>query len=414
MKRTIGIIMFAAGLLCSCGQSQQEGQEPQGAELEQWHVIGDSLSGLKRVQKWEAYVAENPKDEMGWRNLYEAKRCFAFYDHPQFDNKSRKEFIKRVKKAIPDTYTYYLLAKDVVDKMSESDKCAEEAMKRMPEHPVEEDYKEWCYYLSLKNDKRLKDMLTRYYQSGLVSPDVLYYHYNELQGMEEGGIYFCFAEDDVVPKQMIQMVFGLHKDKVLVTQSQGWNHIWKKCGIPEPDENWAETTPRDKENPEVYYSTQTLKLLAWIGEHSERPVYFPAYHSSLMMKARCKSKLPQDILRNLYNEGLLVRYSSKPYDNMAVACRNVEERYLLDYLYLPFVYTKDGAHTVFDAQDLAYQTIVLLQDLLPHYKKYNPERCHWLSGLLLKSLDRWKKQIGDDSYKALEPDIRRYYEATKI
>jgi hypothetical protein len=34
-------------------------------------------------------------------------------------------------------------------------------------------------------------------------------------------------------------------------------------------------------------------------------------------------------------------------------------------------------------------------------------------GLLLKSLDRWKKQSGDDSYKALEPDIRRYYEATK-
>jgi len=26
---------------------------------------------------------------------------------------------------------------------------------------------------------------------------------------------------------------------------------------------------------------------------------------------------------------------------------------------------------------------------------------------------RWKKQSGDDSYKALEPDIRRYYEATK-
>ena len=60
-------------------------------------------------------------------------------------------------------------------------------------------------------------------------------------------------------------------------------------------------------------------------------------------------------------------------------------------------------------------TVVLLQGLLPHYKTYNPERCHWLSGLLLKTIEQRNKQGSHDKefLRDLELDIRSYYEATK-
>jgi hypothetical protein len=225
-----------------------------------------------------------------------------------------------------------------------------------------------------------------------------------MQGMEEGGIYLGEAEEDLIPKKMIQLVLGMHKDKVLVNRNGDWYKIWKACKVPGPAENWAETTPMD--DAAVYWHTQTLKMLAWIGDHSEHPVYYsPSY-----LYERLREKLSKELLKNLYNEGLLIRYSPKPYDNIAVTCRNIEERYSLDYLYLPFTPSKDDEKYHSDATGCTYQTIVLLQSILPHYQQYDPQRCHWLSGVLLKAIEnRHNKDYSENGLK----EIRQYYESTK-
>ena len=233
-----------------------------------------------------------------------------------------------------------------------------------------------------------------------------------MQGMEEGGIYLGDNEDELIPKKMIQVVFGLHKDKVLVNRNGDWGTIWDKCKVPLPDDKWVSALPKyDKSDPARDWYIKNLMVLDWIGKHSKHPVYYAAYSPSLHRK-----NMPREILKNLYNEGLLVRYSSKPYDNMAVACRNVEERYLLDYLYRPIAPTpKENRHYYSDGSMCVRNTVVLLQGLLPHYKTYNPERCHWLSGLLLKTIEQRNKQGSHDKefLRDLELDIRSYYEATK-
>ena len=398
------MIVVMAGLMCSC--QQQQSSETQRAEFDAYWNTGDSLSDMKRLHKWEAYVEEHPQDEMGWRNLYHAKSMSTFYNREQDYQQMMQELMKRVKEAIPDTYTYYLLAKECSFEYKKGKEYAEEALKRLPDTMYEEDYKTWCRYFLRedKEEKRLKDMLTRYYKSGTLSPEVLYYHYNELQGMEEGGIYLDQGENDLIPKKMIQLVLGMHKDKVLVNRNGDWYKIWRACKVPEPTENWAETTPMD--DVSVYWHTQNLKILAWIGEHSEHPVYYSASN----LREWLREKLSKDLLKNLYNEGLLIRYSPKPYDNIAVTCRNIEERYSLDYLYLPFTPSQDNEKYYSDATSCTSQTIVLLQGILPHYQKYNPERCHWLSGVLLKAIEN--RHNNDYSENSLE-EIRQYYESTK-
>ena len=402
--KAIGMIVVMAGLMCSC--QQQQSSETQRAEFDAYWNTGDSLSDMKRLHKWEAYVEEHPQDEMGWRNLYHAKSMSTFYNREQDYQQMMQELMKRVKEAIPDTYTYYLLAKECSFEYKKGKEYAEEALKRLPDTMYEEDYKTWCRYFLRedKDEKRLKDMLTRYYKSGTLSPDVLYFHYNELQGMEKGGIYLGQGENDLIPKKMIQLVLGMHKDKVLVNRNGDWYKIWRACKVPEPTENWAETTPMD--DVSVYWHTQNLKILAWIGEHSEHPVYYSASN----LREWLREKLSKDLLKNLYNEGLLIRCSPKPYDNIAVTCRNIEERYSLDYLYLPFTPSQDNEKYYSDATSCTSQTIVLLQGILPHYQKYNPERCHWLSGVLLKAIEN--RHNNDSSENGLE-EIRQYYEATK-
>lgn len=413
--KAIGMIVMVAGLMCSC--QQQQNPETQ-AEYDEYQTGGDSLYALKRLQKWEAYVEEHPKDEMGWRNLYNAKELFFWWDrkNKNYDQmkKDREELMQRVKDAIPDTYTYYLLAKETTHEYNKIKKYAEEALKRLPENLNEDDYKTWCTYLLNEDDgKRLKDMLTRYYKSGLLSPEILYYHYNEMQGMEEGGIYLGEWEGDLIPKKMIQMVMGMHKDKVLVNRNGDWYKVWRACKIPGPAENWAETTPMDTVNPGNYWNIQTLKMLAWIGEHSEHPVYF----STSNLSNHRRETLPKELLKNLYNEGLLLRYSPKPYDNIAVTCRNIEERYSLDYLYLPFTPSKDSKereHQYSEADDCSRETVVLLQSILPHYQQYDPQRCHWLSGLLLKAIECRKDFHNRFFFIEMDvEEIREYYEATK-
>ncbi len=405
-KIFMGVVIAVAGLMCSCQQQNQQSSETQGAELEHWNVVKDSISDMKRLQQWEAYVKEHPQDEIGWRNLYEAYVTYSYYTKKYDVLEQDGEFMKRVKEAIPDTYTYYLLAMETCRDYSKEKKYAEEAIKRLPETMYEADYKTWCRYFLRedKDEKRLKDMLTRYYKSGLLSPDMLYFHYNELQGMEEGGIYFGEAEEDLIPKKMIQLVLGMHQDKVLVNRNGDWYKIWKACKVPGPAESWAETTPMD--DATVYWHTQTLKMLAWIGDHSEHPVYYPPSY----LHEKLRKKLPNELLKNLYNEGLLLRYSAKPYDNIAVTCRNIEERYSLDYLYLPFTPSKDREKYYSDATSCTYQTIVLLQGILPHYQQYDPQRCHWLSGVLLKTIER---RLNNEFSESSVKEIRQYYEATK-
>lgn len=411
-KIIIETLIAVAGLLSSCGQAQSESQKAtEEVQYERWNILHDSITAVKRVQKWEDYVKKHPKNEMAWRNLYQAKQSLSYYtkNYISMNEKEGKAFMERVQKAIPDTYTYYLLAKETCCVSSEIQKYGNEALKRLPEKMLQEDYDIWCNFLCDKGGERLKDMLTRYYESGLMSPEVLYYHYNEMQGMEEGGIYLASWEGDLIPKKMIQMVFGLHRDKILVNRNGDWGIIWKQCGVPAPAENWAETAPMD--DGFSYFETQTFKMMAWIAEHSPHPVYYSANQLSEYRKKR----IPRELLQNLYNEGLLMRYSSKPYDNLSVTCHNVEERYLLDYLYLPFTPVPKSNGTYYsDVSGYAYNTIVLLQGILPYYQKHDSLRCHWLSGLLLKVIERWKGTSENTEYwDERESEIRPYYEATK-
>jgi hypothetical protein len=94
---------------------------------------------------------------------------------------------------------------------------------------------------------------------------------------------------------------------------------------------------------------------------------------------------------NLYNEGLLLKYSKKGYDNMAVKRRNVEERYLMEYLLVSFRPEWTAG------QRLSANYAVVLADLLPYYAKHNQQRYEWLmnrlvSGVTNTSLPEERKQ----------------------
>jgi hypothetical protein len=88
---------------------------------------------------------------------------------------------------------------------------------------------------------------------------------------------------------------------------------------------------------------------------------------------------------------LLLKYSAKPYDNLAVKRRNVEERYMLEYLLVSFRPEWTAG------QRLTANYAVLLADLLPYYAQHDRQRYEWLMkrlvcGVTNTSLSEEKKQ----------------------
>ena len=92
-------------------------------------------------------------------------------------------------------------------------------------------------------------------------------------------------------------------------------------------------------------------IIRYIFEHSKRPVYLSARNLKLMFR----KGIPDDLKACLYNEGLTMRYSAKPYNNVAVKRRNVEQRYMMDYLVLQFHPEVKSFHTAKSPSSQAIQ-----------------------------------------------------------
>ena len=219
-----------------------------------------------------------------------------------------------------------------------------------------------------KDMATLDRLLKSYYNTGLYPIDVLMYNYNELQGMEDWSVIVMSSAESLIGKLILQRVLNEHRDKVLVCIETGGLDatICGKLGIAEP-----QTSGR----PEEVFE----KTIKWVAEHSDRKVYFPFTDSPLF------KQFPDAMKACIYNEGLTMRYSTTPYDNIAVKIRNLEERYLTDYLKLslqPYNEKRDcRLYRRFTPGMLALNYSAIYIDMLHYYQKHRPDRVEWLQNL---------------------------------
>lgn len=341
----------------------------------------DSSWYVEQKDAWRNIAQREPRNEAAWLNYYNAARYTGWFGEPS-DSLVRRA-MKEMREAIPNTYIYnmcaYMSVKLGFSDETDGDPYAEAALTMLPDEMQLNDYNEWVCYLAMKGqEQRMTQMAKRYFDSGLYSETVLRYSYNELAGMDEGGIYLSSGDAAIIPKWLIQEGMGLHKDKTVVCvpflavrEYREW--LSRKLDIVFPT--------LESGNYTSYDAFEQSLLQAIIDRYGSK-VYFS-----------CTT--PQETMmpwqKYLYNEGLLLKYSKKPYDNMAVKRRNVEERYQLEYLLVSFRPEWTAG------QRLSANYAVLLADLLPYYAGHNLQRYHWLMKLLVSgvtntSLDEQHKQ----------------------
>ena len=336
---------------------------------------------VEQKNAWRDITQKEPQNEAAWLNYYNAARYMGWFGQPS-DSLARQA-MKEMREAIPNTYTYnmcaYMSVKLGLSDETDGDPYAEAAMTMQPDEMQLNDYNEWVCYLAMKGqEQRMAQMTKRFFDSGLYSEAVLRYSYNELAGMDEGGIYLGSGDAAIIPKWLIQEGMGLHRDKTIVCvpflavkEYREW--LSQKLNV---------VFPAQESSSYASYDAFEQSLLQVIIDRYGSKVYFS-----------CTT--PQETTKpwqeNLYNEGLLLKYSKKAYDNLAVKRRNVEDRYLLEYLLVSF---RPEWTT---GQRMAANYAVLLADLLPYYAQHDQRRYDWLmkllvSGVMNTSLDEQHKQ----------------------
>ena len=333
----------------------------------------------EQKEAWKALTQKDPTNETAWLNYYNAARYMSWF---QQEDSTAKQVVHEMEQIIPNSYTFNFCAyRESVQGKGYGDhkKYAEAALAKLPDEMRFFDYDNWVCYLAMQGDEaRMKPLAKRYFDSGIYSEAVLRYSYNELAGMDQGGIYLGSGDAAIIPKWLIQEGMGLHRDKTIVCvpflavkEYRDW--LARKLDVVFPSQDMGSYASYD--------AFEQALLQAIIDRHGSK-VYFSCTAQQETMKPWQE---------NLYNEGLLLKYSKKGYDNMAVKRRNVEERYLMEYLLVSFRPEWTAG------QRLSANYAVVLADLLPYYAKHNQQRYEWLmnrlvSGVTNTSLPEERKQ----------------------
>ncbi|MBP3212049.1 MAG: hypothetical protein J6M41_05720 [Prevotella sp.] len=367
----------------------------------------DTTQITRLFHQWNQYVDQHPQDEAAWRNFYEVYEAYYLRSFNAPGGRTKQELARqtnlqeRLARGIPYTYTYDIIALQEQFSMtgeqehsrSHMHKYAVKALERLPDDARASDLQLLIGTLYQTGDTtNLKQLLNIYFDRDMCPSYVLQYHFNELQGMEQNAVYIGTHEGDIIPKLVIQYVLRQHRDKLLYDQNFCYDRIYNAAcfshlGIAEPDyDAWIRSGE----------SWNRLSV-EWLCDNSPRPVYFSSNSIAFM----AEQWLTDDLKACLYNEGLTMRYSPTPYDNFKVKRRNIDKRYLLEYLLYPFESDHDvqGQRWNDDRTYLALNYVMLLQDQLPWYEQNDPEGYDRLAHLIRRIL----KQNTDTD--AAEEDI---------
>ena len=355
-------------------QENAEKEVPQKVETPV--KVAHSAEWYKTQERlWKAEIDKNPKNEEAWKNYYYAVRYKGWYEDIPNEAAVLTSIIEDMGKAIPETYTFYV-TRFYNNNHAQDNPGMSKAIKMRPD--AVDDYPTFISYLMQTGDEEMmRDILTRWYNSGSYSPTLLNYAYNELIGLAPNAIIFAHGDTQTFSKLILQYGKGIRPD-VTVVNTSFWlftanyrGHIEKKLGLPSFAERVTNGTYVLNGVPEDVINVVYHHLI----NNTDRPIYFTPMADMEMPKFTNK----------LYSEGLVMRYSEKPYDNLAVKRKNYEELYLTDYLRESFIPESYPAAT--DRYNFNY--VPCFKSLLDYYKQSgNTARYHELHSLMMRIVEQ--------------------------
>ncbi|MBR3856368.1 MAG: hypothetical protein IKM68_00100 [Bacteroidaceae bacterium] len=395
MKRTI--IIAAAIIYCTFASAQKAetiesfistSHEPE------WYA--------RQIEAWQKKVDANPKDEWAWRNLFRATNYHEMFTtgYGDEDQSPTADIIKKMEKAIPDSYALnlckgrYCLRSDSAAMRGDN---IYRAIELMPEEVCAEDVNYLaCHLWSIDPENpKVGELFRQAYRMKYYPTRIMHYNMNMLRSMEPGALYFANGDVLLGPMKMMQAALDERTDVTVIPLSylHSPNYLqalYRRLGI-KPGIFSAQDYGQYGEDWEKHFEAD---IILYLIKESKRPTYF----STDILSQTCLDK------DSIYNEGLLLKYSPRKYDNFAVAMHNVREVYHLEYLAEPdLVY--DSWVT---SQQLDLNHVTLLSHLVSKFRKKGEiEQADRLHDILRLTVERSRIFADEQTKKAYMEDFEK-------
>lgn len=345
MKRFFIITILC--LSCAMGFAQwEEAMDFYDADTVNIEIDNDYFMPLHKAKRkynwyaeqacaWQRVVEADPKNENAWRNFFFASYHYEANNWHDFDFINHKDssqtavVMRKMKAAIPNTYIFNLCASLFwLKEWGEIDKnvvinALDYGMYSIHVEVLRSlTYKLW----EIDHDNELLSRAFReLYERRYFPERIMAYGWNLMLGMKDSAVYVANTSRDYEQMILMQEVFNARKDITIIPcsaiKSKAFrDYISKRLNIKSFVTDPNEVLTDEQRN--------TLFIRDLYGQRNQ-PVYLP-------MNIGYYSYLDRD---SIYNEGLLLKYSTKRYDNISVARHNFKDVYELEYLTQPdYVY----------------------------------------------------------------------------
>lgn len=354
-----------------------------------------------QAEAWQKKVNTNPQDQWAWRNLFRAT-----YYHDQFtngwgenqDESKTADVIRKMEATLPDSFVLNLCKGRFCLSTDEAAKRGDNilrAIELMPEDICPEDleYLATRLWIVDPENPRVKELYTKSYQNKYFPARIMHFNHNMLQCLPPNALYFSNGDLDTEPMKMLQDALGERTDVIIINNSflhatPFMEALYKKLNIEPLTLNVQDYGKYGEEWLQHYESD----IIMYIIHESKRSAYFSPTNGKV-------SILDKD---SIYNEGLVLKYSPKPYNNFDVAMHNVKEVYSLEYLAEPdLVY--DSWET---SEQMDMNHVTLLANLISKFRKKGDEaQAKRLYDILSKCVERCTVAHKNTDY----PEERKAY-----
>lgn len=354
-----------------------------------------------QAEAWQKEVDTNPQDQWAWRNLFRAT-----YYHDQFtngwgenqDESKTADVIRKMEATLPDSFVLNLCKGSFCLSTDEAAKRGDNilrAIELMPEDICPEDleYLATRLWIVDPENPRVKELYTKSYQNKYFPARIMHFNHNMLQCLPPNALYFSNGDLDTEPMKMLQDALGERTDVIIINNSflhatPFMEALYKKLNIEPLTLNVQDYGKYGEEWLQHYESD----IIMYIIHESKRSAYFSPTNGKV-------SILDKD---SIYNEGLVLKYSPKPYNNFDVAMHNVKEVYSLEYLAEPdLVY--DSWET---SEQMDLNHVTLLANLISKFRKKGDEaQAKRLYDILSKCVERCTVAHKNTDY----PEERKAY-----
>ena len=358
----------------------------------------DSKWYAHQADLWEKEVRHNSENDDAWIFWFAATRYKLIFQaseqdnaNNEFDETPLKDIAYRLHRKRPNSFARYYIDNECRQKLSDCDGLEDHMLDAIRMRPdFEELYPMYVIYLwQTGHEDMMKDILKRWYNTGEYSYVILSYAYNSLAGMEKNGILFTYGDVPTFSSLLVQYGKDMFKDILIINKTlliipEYMKSICGKLGIS-PIEGPADRSSDGMRKWEA-------DLITMISEKTGRPLYISSLDNHPILEDQ------------MYSEGLVIRYSPKKYDNLAVKRRNFESVYRTDYLYETFVpETYDAS-----AYKLNLNYIPSFKSLLKFYKAEGMKKEYdELHGLMINIVNKCKGLVDDEMLKFYYEEIER-------